>query len=956
MNYSRIVLWALIALSVVSPTYAQLTTYWRLYENQLDIKEGGRVNSIAVSPFDPHVMFVASETGGLFKSTSAGSHWFHVDKLPVIFTQSVVVLPSDHPSIPEVVLVSAKADFKTANGGGVWRSTDGGANWTQTLKNTPGQERMSAYEISIVPGTDTVFVGTSYGYARSFDGGLTWTPLAAFPSDNDPDKTVFSVLATNDRIFFGGPSGMRTANAAFFLEAEFWSPGPIRNMHAFAQRGMTSEVFVVNDARLLFVSTDGGDVWTRISRAPAGNGRCAGVPFIKAVDHGPTAPVELQFSNRCTLHRLAAPINQGVAIYFLDEWEDVTIDHGRPRDLAFAGTTRLLLGTTGGVHKQAVPNDWRLVGGGRDGGYNALQINEVKGQLVAQDRADLYVGTHENGLWAAAHNGDIVRRHSSDGHFIELQRSIVVEDDSRITFTANNQNEQSKRRLTNIEPWLNPPSPRNAPVLLEPCRYVQTVGASLIFRQPGMLFTEDCGVSWDRFAFFREQLTDIPKVGLVNPATTTTIVYQSFKRNPDGVGNLMRLVKSPDFPADVQYPEMNPAEGGPAVGLGINATGFGGYQVYAVDPFAVQHITAPDVVYGLMRETTDGGRNWSVMGQLTNLVRGVDETGSAKFLFNTDLAGPAVGKVFPIVTAISRYPQAVAANLVMVGTMEGGIFASNDNGLTWARIVGSEKATYITSFFWENGNTAYVSTYGRGLWKLTVRSVAPIDSFDDFCSRCNVVAMDPRPGRPPFDGSALIFNGHMLGVRTDNRKLREVFVTPGSTVLFTGDSKDPQDDIAITESDGRDPFEPLPQPKDGWIATGVVFTSDDELVGAAFAESVMTLPPPVSKDPDVKGPTESPIQGKPYITLTTSASAAVPTVEPEEVFGLSATDFAAGTTYEVLIDGVPIVKGGITADSTGSFDTRITAPTTPGYHSVTVRLPGDEKVVDGSTFFVRMEN
>ena len=53
-----------------------------------------------------------------------------------------------------------------------------------------------------------------------------------------------------------------------------------------------------------------------------------------------------------------------------------------------------------------------------------------------------------------------------------------------------------------------------------------------------------------------------------------------------------------------------------------------------------------------------------------------------------------------------------------------------------------------------------------------------------------------------------------------------------------------QEDIAITENGGEDPFEPLPKPPDGWIVTGVVFTSDDTLTGTVFADSEMSLLPP----------------------------------------------------------------------------------------------------------------
>ena len=940
MKFSTAVL---IALVITVPIHAQLTTHWRLSENQLDIKQGGRVNTIAVSPFDPHVMFAATETGGLFKTTSTGSQWFHIDKLPVIFTQSVVFLPSD--PFGRVILVSAKADFKTLNGGGVWRSTDGGATWTQTLKNGPTEERLNAFEISVVPGTNTVYVGTSEGYSMSTDGGATWSDLVAFTSG---DQTVLSVLATNQRVFFGGPSGTRIADVITGLLPPGNSPGPVGEMHAFAQRGTTQHVLAVNSDRQLFVTFSNGNFWSRIPFAPQGSPRCAGTQFIKAVER--STAVDLYFSDRCALHKLVAPIDaQGFPHYFGDTWQNADIDHGRPRDLGLVGTTPLLLGTTAGVHAQTAPNDWHLVGGGREGGLNALQINEVNGQLVSgQLHPDLYVGTHENGLWAANVSGDItspggnLNPPAPDGHFIE-----AGDWDSRITFRTGIQNRQSERNLFAMQPWLDAPGGRrHAPVLLQPCRYVQTIGTSLIFRSPGMAITDDCGENWDRFAYFREQTTDRPKVGLNAPFLT--LIYQSF-RTADGGVSLMQITKVAGSDASVGFPAMRHEEDDrPAVRLGINATGFGGYQVYAVDPASVGHIIAPDVVNERMMESRNGGGIWRVMTDLTDQV-----TDHGRLLFNTDLGGPAAGKVFPIVTAVSFFPR--FSQLVLVGTSEGGIFGSNDNGGTWYPIAGSEKATYITGFFWESANTVYVSTYGRGLWKLTIRAVAPVDSFNDLCSTCDLVSMDGAE-RPPFDRSALVFNGQFLGKRTDNQKLREIFVTPGSSVLFTGDPNDPQDDIAITESDGRDPsqYEPLPQPKEG-IVSGILFTSDDELVGVAFAQSELTLPQPESKDPDIKISIESPTAGRPYLTLNTSGSAAVPTVAPEELFDLSATDFPAGKSYEVLIDGTPL-KGTLAADGTGAFDTRVTAPSQPGYHSVAVRMAGDDTVIDRSLFFVRDEN
>jgi len=65
-----------------------------------------------------------------------------------------------------------------------------------------------------------------------------------------------------------------------------------------------------------------------------------------------------------------------------------------------------------------------------------------------------------------------------------------------------------------------------------------------------------------------------------------------------------------------------------------------------------------------------------------------------------------------------------------------------------------------------------------------------------------------------------------------------------------------------------------------------------------------------------------------------------------------ARDFAAGASYEVLVDDVPL-KGDATADSSGSFTTTITAPSEPGYHSVSVRMTKDATVIDASMVLVK---
>jgi hypothetical protein len=939
MKFSTAVL---IALVIAVPIHAQITSQWSISENQLPTNEGGRVNSIAINPEASNERFVASDSGGLFKSIDGGLHWQHVTSLPVIFTQSVAYIPAKSIA-PNVVLVSAKADFKVRNGGGIWRSDDGGATWTQTLFDPDPDDRLSAYEISVQPRSGNVYAGTSKGIALSTDGGLSWSTMPAFPAGRD--QTVYSVLATSAAVHFGGPSGVRVDTGAG-PRTPVGDPGRIEHMHAFGAWAERRYAFAVNALGQVHLSSDNGLAWRRLASAPPAAGRCNGTPFIKAA-----ARVEdvrewlfLHLSDRCGLRIMFTPVvpagDVAQQMDFDESWQVADIDRGAPRDLAFVNREPVMLGTTAGLHRNAVEDVvWRLVGGGREGGYNALQINEVKGQNVDGQRTDLYLGTRDNGIVSWSLQNDSLRSFASEGHFVELERRVQATGTCRVTFEVGQQTFKSPPRLEGPDLFPDHPNRREAPVLLRPGHFVQAVTSLQPLLQRGMAQSENCGQPFRPFAFFSEMSVGLARLAHAGDDNTLTTLYQPY-RSADDALKLMRIerFRSSTGTADARFPQMSYFES-----LGINPHMSDAYPVYGVDPANPLHVIAPNTGSGeKMMFTPNGGGEWFDLSDLTILVKGGVP---AKRLFRSDLNETAAGKVFPVVTAVSFSPQ--DPNLVLVGTSEGGIYVSHQNGApeTWFAIPNTEGATYVTSFFWENANTVYVSTFGRGLWKLTNRrSAADVPSL---CPDCDVVSTDGGSTRPPFDHGALIFDGQILGVRTDSGKLREVLVTPGSSVVFIGESKDLQEDIAITESDGRDDskFEPLPKGPDGWLATGVVFTGDDELTGAAFAKSELTLFEPERVEMP-KDSTDSPTKGAPYLYLSASSYA------PQEAVELSATDYTAGASYEVLIDGVP-VKDTVTADGAGAFIVKVAAPSKSGYHRIAVRMAGDETVIDSAMFVVR---
>jgi sortilin (neurotensin receptor 3) len=136
---------ATLAASVDQVRSQSIFAKWTVSEFQPDIQRGGRANTFAVHPSNDDIVFVASETGGLFRSNDRGVRWRHVDNLPSFKTNSVAFVPSN----PDTVIVTTSDDFKVNGGGGVWRSTDGGASWTQAAIAFPAgvAGRLSGSEV-----------------------------------------------------------------------------------------------------------------------------------------------------------------------------------------------------------------------------------------------------------------------------------------------------------------------------------------------------------------------------------------------------------------------------------------------------------------------------------------------------------------------------------------------------------------------------------------------------------------------------------------------------------------------------------------------------------------------------------------------------------------------------------------------------------------------------------------
>ncbi len=185
----------------------------------------GRIDAFAVPRHDPNTIYVASATGGIWKSTNRGTTWAPIfDQQPVSSIGAIEIAPSD-PSTIWVGTGEANNRQTSSWGDGVYKSTDAGATWTHMGLS----DSFQISRIVIDPANpQIVYVaalgnlwgpGGERGLYKTEDGGKTWqrvlyqdenTGIADIEMDPRSSQTLFASAYERRRTVFGmnggGPS------------------------------------------------------------------------------------------------------------------------------------------------------------------------------------------------------------------------------------------------------------------------------------------------------------------------------------------------------------------------------------------------------------------------------------------------------------------------------------------------------------------------------------------------------------------------------------------------------------------------------------------------------------------------------------------------------------------------------------------------------------------------------
>ncbi|MGC8499433.1 MAG: WD40/YVTN/BNR-like repeat-containing protein, partial [Acidimicrobiales bacterium] len=613
--------------------------------------------------------------GGLFRTSDGGATWTPIDQgLTSTSVTSVWVDPAQ-----PTTLLCATTD-------GLFRSTTSGSSWTLVL---PGAQR------AIVALSTTLYVGGDAGLSVSSDGGVTWTTVAGTSQVTALAAGAGEVMAGqfDGSLLVGSGSTFHVVDHATAPPIG-WSAlaiDPTDPSVAFAAAAGTSQVFR---------TSDGGATWT---------------PLVI-----PVSPIIANFWART-----------------------IALDPRDPSVVYIGGDEVLDVSTDGGQTFTAEPAGLDI--------WGLVPDPAAAGTLFAVTDQGLYSVSDQGRTWTSL-NGNLTTG---------LTYSVAV---SGSTILAREQDFSIIASFDGGATWqmLTAAGGENGDVVISPANPQDVFG---IGTADGLTWSSDGGHTW----------TSVPSVSTFSPGDQTVAV------DPLDPSTVFAATD-----AGVVATHDTGTTWAPT-GWPLTRT-----DLVAVDPTDAAHVvvgTHDAGAYptaGALHVTFDGGATWLTVdvgsfpssvafldGALyvgTNAGVLVSHDGGRTFVPDSTglpaLATVVASELWPGVESLAAVTS-VTPHLLVASTTEG-VYAQVSGQTAWVDISGDLRARFVHQAV-DSGGYLYLATYGQGVVR------APLSAIEQ------ALATPPPPSAPVLTGAtlqvrALDARGRVVGALASRGALRVTLV------------------------------------------------------------------------------------------------------------------------------------------------------------------------------------
>ena len=217
------------------------------------------VDNISIDSSDPKTIIagvwqVDENGGGIYISHDSGVHWAAVSSMAGQSVRALVQSPSD----PKL--------FVAGTIGGVFRSTDGGAQWTK-ISPEGSNEIHKVESVAIDPkDTNVIYAGTWHLPWKTTDGGQHWSNIKEGLID---DSDVFSIIidpAVPSLVYASACSGIyKSENGGELFHKVQGIPNTARRTRVLMQDPVARNIVYAGTTEGLYKTSDGGTVWSRLT-------------------------------------------------------------------------------------------------------------------------------------------------------------------------------------------------------------------------------------------------------------------------------------------------------------------------------------------------------------------------------------------------------------------------------------------------------------------------------------------------------------------------------------------------------------------------------------------------------------------------------------------------------------------------------------------------------------------